>query len=66
MIGKWTSWLPSSPYCILSDVIVMGKTSFGGFLHAKGSLMLDLSIRYLLTRRQLISPRKVFGGPRFL
>jgi hypothetical protein len=66
MIEMWTSWLPSSPYCILSDLIVMGKISFGGLLHAKGCLMLDLSIRFLLTRRQLISPEKAFDGPRFL
>jgi hypothetical protein len=66
MIERWASWLPSSPYCILSNLIVMGKTSFGGLLHAKGSLMLDLSIRFLLTRRQLISPGKVFGRPKFL
>jgi hypothetical protein len=44
----------------------MGKTSFGGLLLAKGSLMLDLSIRFLLSRRQFISLGKVFGGPRFL
>jgi hypothetical protein len=41
-IGRWTSWLPSSPYCILSYLIVMGKTSIGGLLLVKGSLMLDL------------------------
>jgi hypothetical protein len=64
-IRRWTSWLPFSPYCILSDLIVMGKISFGGLLHAKGSLMVDLSIRFLLTRKQLISPGKVFGEPRF-
>jgi len=44
----------------------MGKTSFGGLLLAKGSLMLDLSIRFLLTRRQFIFPEKVFGGTKFL
>jgi hypothetical protein len=32
----------------------------------KGKFVLDISIRFLLTRRQLIFPGKVFGGPRFL
>jgi hypothetical protein len=30
----------------------------------KENLMLDLSIRFLLTKRLFIFPRKVFGGPR--
>jgi hypothetical protein len=59
-IGRWTFWLPSSPYCILSDLIVIGKTSFGGLLLAKVSLMLKLSIRFLLTRRELIFPKKKY------
>jgi hypothetical protein len=49
--GRWTSWLPSSPYCNPSKWNVKGKTSFCGLLLINGILMLDLSIRSLLAKR---------------
>jgi hypothetical protein len=47
---RWTSWLPSSPCCILLELEVKGKTSFGGLLLTKGTLTLDLSIRSLVAK----------------
>jgi len=64
-IGRWTSWLPSSPYCTPLEWIVKGKTSFGGLLLTKRNLMLDHSIRHLLAKRHFTSPGKAFGEPRF-
>jgi len=46
----------SSPYCTPPEWIAKGKTSFGGLLLIKGSLMLDLSISTSLPLG------KAFGG----
>jgi hypothetical protein len=44
---------------------VKGTTSFGGLLLTKESLWLVLSIKSLHAKKNILSPREVFGGPKF-
>jgi len=62
--GRWTSWLPFSPYCIPPRLLKMGETGSGGPFLTKGLLMLVLSIRILLAKMLFYFPGKAFGGPR--